>query len=121
MNIPHRLSELLRERGYEPKIARGANGFWLIDFDDKRGNPHCITPTSLIADQWWMIDETNEDSYSGFLREIDRRMMMDLGMTTSDAEEYNWKDEFDSEVEPDDAYEEWKCHTENGTRSPLNM
>lgn len=59
--------------------------------------------------------------YARFLNEVDRLMMNEFGMTHFDAEDYNWKDEFDSEVPAEEAFEEWNAHTEGGTRSPANF
>jgi hypothetical protein len=63
----------------------------------------------------------SSDGYTAFLNEIDSYLMANFGMTHRDFEDYNWKDEFDSEVPAEDAFEEWRIHTEEGTRSPANM
>lgn len=57
--IEHRLMELLRERGYEPTISRGANGFWIIDFPYESDNGEMcmwhMKSDDLLCDQWWLV------------------------------------------------------------------
>jgi hypothetical protein len=36
-------------------------------------------------------------------------------MIHSDFEDYNWFDEFDNDVSPGDAFDEWKCMNDTGT------
>lgn len=58
IDISRRIMTLLRERLYEPKISRGANGAWLITFfyTSEEGDQMewVIQNNSLIADQWWL-------------------------------------------------------------------
>ena len=122
MSIADKMVALLEERGYPATVLHGENNFWMITYSDPKapGIEHCITPTSLVADQWWLSDlESSSDSYSAFLREVDRRMIVEVGMVTGDTD-HNWRDEYDSEVSAEDAFEEWKIHTEDGTRSSGN-
>ena len=58
---------------------------------------------------------------TAFLNEVDQLMLKEFGTTHRDIEDYNWEDEYDSEVPADEAFEEWKIHTEGGTRSPGNF
>lgn len=53
--IEHRLMDLLKERGYEPKLARGADRFWLITFHYEENKIWNISPTDLLCDQWWLV------------------------------------------------------------------
>ena len=70
-------------------------------------------PNSIISE----VKFLNEVSLSDWLKELDKFFMCFFGVKHSDFEDYNWDDEYDSEVSPQDAFEEWKSHTENGTRS----
>ncbi len=55
-----RIMRLIKERGYNPKIARGPNGTWVITFlynnDDVVGQVQewTIKNDDLIKDQWWL-------------------------------------------------------------------
>lgn len=53
-----------------------------------------------------------------WMSELDRLMFNAFRKFHVDFEDYNWYDEFDNDVTPEDAFEEWKAHTVNGTRSP---
>ena len=133
--IEDRLMKLLAERGYNASLVARSEGTieeqegnlpdWHITFYDKNGELEIIYPTSRVESQQWLLDDVvpvlNEFGLKDFLSEIDRMMMADMGMTHSDFEDYNWNDEFDSEVEPADAYEEWKLMTDGGTRAVLGM
>lgn len=133
--IEDNLMKLLAERGYQAVLTPRSEGRveeqegnlpdWNICFYDKNGEMEIIYPTSRVESQQWLLDDVvpvlNEFGLKDFLSEIDRMMLADFGMTHNDFEDYNWDDEFESEVEPADAYEEWKIHTEGGTRAVLGM
>lgn len=108
------------------------------DFDVHNGAPK----DSPYYDAYWTDDRVSELNPSGFyfkmhndgvrrnpepvlfdewLEELDKLFLADMGTTHNDFDDYNWNDEFESEVEPADAYEEWKIHTEGGTRSSANF
>lgn len=57
-------------------------------------------------------------NFNTWLNEVNKLAIADVGRPVDDYEDYNWFDEFDNDVDPDDAYDEWKSHTESGTRSP---
>jgi len=131
--IEDRLMVMLKERGLQAVLNPRSPGIdppnWCICFSNEFGVNQVMIYSSKLEDQHWLdlpVIEVPQDApkarhLSEFLKEIDRLMMEDMGMTHGDCEDYNWVDEFDSEVDPEDAYEEWKIHTEGGTRSPMNM
>jgi len=106
---------------------------WYIQYQyddgDSLGTRKVITPTSKIADQKWMDAPILEcslpdvfESFEKWMVALNFLMKTEFGFTEDDLlEGYNWRDEYDSEVEPRDAFEEWKIHTENGTRDPGNF
>ena len=48
---------------------------------------------------------------------LDKIFNAQYKMNHDDFDDYNWFDEYDNDVTPDDAFYEWKCITEGGTRS----
>ena len=57
-------------------------------------------------------------TFEELLEALDKLFIEKFGVGHETFDDYNWDDEFDSEVPPDDAFEEWCLHTEDGTRSP---
>lgn len=43
-----------------------------------------------------------------FIRDIDAMMIADIGLSTSDVEDYDWAAEYESECSPKESYDEWK-------------
>ena len=52
------IMRLLRERKYEPLIARGPDGAWVITFEYEKPDGTYVTwfirNDSLISEQWWL-------------------------------------------------------------------
>lgn len=59
-------------------------------------------------------------SFRAWMRLLDRIFNRQYQMNHDDFDEYNWFDEWENDVTPDDAFCEWKAHTEGGSRSPNN-
>ncbi len=58
------------------------------------------------------------NKFQAWKDELDELFINHFGLCHDDFEDYNWSDEYNSEVPPEDAFDEWKIHTENGTISP---
>ena len=57
-------------------------------------------------------------SFDVWMSKLDSLMFEEFHKYHVDFDDYNWFDEFDNDVDPEDAFDEWKAHTENGSRSP---
>ena len=103
-----------------PKNAPYYDPYWNDDgfyfkLKDGMGNDESYSPPA-DSDNGFIASM----SYVDWLKKLDVCFFVD-GLNRHDLEDYNWKDEYDSEVPPDEAYEEWSAHTEGGTRSPANF
>ena len=59
-------------------------------------------------------DDVAEIGFQGWMTKLDRLFIAKYGLTHNDFEDYNWFDEYDSEVSPEDAFDEWCCMLESG-------
>jgi hypothetical protein len=123
MSVPieERLVQLLIERGFTPTLHRRTKELpnWTVTFRDANELINVITPVTKVDELWWLCesigDEAPKTPFESWQRELDGFFQSEYGQNHSDFEDYNWFDEFDNDVSPGDAFEEWKCLTDSGT------
>ena len=126
-DIKARLLVMLTERKIKHHLVEGDPSKkvpWLIQYKfdegDGLGSWKTIMPSSLICDQNWMLEpvivkiDENALSFDEWLRAVDKLFLANLGMGSEAFEDYNWRDEYESEVTPEDAYLEWTKYNEDG-------
>jgi hypothetical protein len=128
--IENRLMELLKERGYQAALTPRTHvnqPDWNICYNDRHGIAVVIFANSPIEEQKWMDDDVIQVEviapplvrsvdgmiFQEWMDKVDEHFHAHYGMSHNDFEDYNWFDEFDNEVSPDDSFEEWRCMNES--------
>ena len=68
-----------------------------------------------------VTEDARPDAFTTWMYELDQLFQAEFGSSHVDFDDYNWNDEFDSEVDPKDAFEEWQCMTDNGRNAVAGM
>lgn len=127
VSIEERLIQLLLERGFTPTLhprdklvtERVGIADWTVTFRDRNNEIHVMTALTPVSELWWLEesigDEAPKTPFESWQRELDGFFQAEYGQNHSDFEDYNWFDEFENDVSPGDAFEEWKCLTDSDT------
>ena len=52
-----------------------------------------------------------------WMSKLDTLIFSEFGKYHNDFTDYNWYDEYENDVEPEEAFDEWKLITYNGSRT----
>lgn len=55
-----------------------------------------------------MCNHSSDDFFIRFLKDVDKLCTDKYGLSIHDFPDYMWRDEYDSEVPPEDAFDEWE-------------
>lgn len=124
-DIKARLVEMLTERKIKHHLMdTPANKLvpWVIQYKfdngDGLGSWKLIMPNSPISEQDWMeapiVDGDNVEfiSFEAWISAVDKLFVEEFGMESICFEDYNWRDEYESEVTPEASFAEWKAYNE---------